>query len=175
MSKKPPQHITYGDLVSIDTYDGHLYFVESFVVEHHYQPGEQFTEVWFDLTDSHTGEYMMAEKEDITRICNAAQADDYLMYNAGPPPVTERLNMFDQIFGEVPKMKAKEPRKPTAKEISGIEAEKRKQARKERAVKIDALLDDYNDAKAMVEMFGDEEYRAKVEYLTVKLAEVTAE
>lgn len=72
-------------------------------------------------------------------------------------------------------MKAKEPRKPTAKEISGIEAEKRKQARKERAVKIDALLDDYNDAKAMVEMFGDEEYRAKVEYLTVKLAEVTAE
>ncbi|MEI2356109.1 hypothetical protein [Mesobacillus zeae] len=60
-------------------------------------------------------------------------------------------------------------RKPTARELSG-------QARKDRAKRVDELLDAMNDTKVLVEMFPeDDEFKAKVEYLTIKLAEVTAE
>lgn len=177
MAKKRPQNISFGDLVSVQGYEGRLYFVDSWSVEHHYTPDETWTEVLYDITDAHTGEYMMAEKEDVTRVCGAAEADEYLKNPASPQPeeTTKRPNVFDQIFGEVPKMKSNEPRNPSARELSGIEAERRKQARKERAVKIDALLDEYNDARAMVEMFGDEEYRAKAEYLRLKMVEIVDE
>jgi len=171
MSKKP-QHISFGGLVSINGYDGHLYFVDAFTIEHINTPDEKWSEIWHDLTDAHNGEYTMAEAEDVTRICGADQADDYLRNSVKPVDISEI------IFGGVPKMYSsnrKEPRKPTARELSGQEAEKRKRERKEKAKQIDALLDEYNDYKRLADEFGDEEYRAKVEYVRLKLAEITNE
>src|SRR6185312_2704260 len=106
MSKKP-QHISFGGLVSINGYDGHLYFVDAFTIEHINTPDEKWSEIWHDLTDAHNGEYTMAEAEDVTRICGADQADDYLRNSVKPVDISEI------IFGGVPKMYSsnrKEPR-----------------------------------------------------------------
>jgi len=141
--------------------------------------------VWFDITCAHTGEYMMAELDDITRICGADQADDYLMYSAPP---TETSNISD-IFAigfeldfsglnktrEESEMQRKQERKPTQRELSSIEAERRKQARKERKEQIDNLLDIRNWNAERYEKTSERAYRMKVEEIDEELAKLAAE
>lgn len=184
MTKK--SEITYGDLVHIDGYDTRCFFVDGWTVEHNYTPEATWTEKWFDVTCAHTGEYHMAEASEVTRVCGADQADDYLLQHASPPD--ETMSMPD-IFAigfeldfsgmnktkEESEMNRKQERKPTQRELSSMEAERRKQARKERKEKIDVLLDEYNDYKALADEFGDEEYKARVEYISGKLAELAEE
>ncbi len=171
--------INFGDLVHVAGYGDRPFFVDNWTVKINYTPDAEWTETWFDITCAHTGEYHLAELEDITKVCDAAQADDYLLYHASPYVPDMMLIGSELDFGNKPKegskMYRKPERKPTQRELSNQEAERRKQARKERKQKIDVLLDEYNDTKILIEKFGDEEYKAKAEYLLLKLTELSEE
>ena len=172
-------NITFGDLVHVDGYDNRHFFVDSWTEGTRYEPDAIYEETWFDITCAHTGEYHLAELGDITKVCDAAQADEYLLYHASPYVPDMMLIGGELSFETKPKegskMYRKPERKPTQRELSSQEAERRKQARKEQKKKIDALLDEYNDYKALADEFGDEEYKAKAEYLRLKLAELSEE
>ncbi len=173
-------NITFGDLVHVDGYDDRPFFVDSWVIETHYTPDAEWSEVWFDVTCAWTGEYHMAELDDIMRICGAEQADDYLMYYAPNPPIQPEIKpdigkLISEGFERGVLEMRKPERQPTQRELSSMEAERRKKARKERKEKIDALLDEYNDYKRLADEFGDEEYKARVEYISGKLAELAEE
>lgn len=174
MAKK--DDITFGDLVMVDGYDTRCFFVDCWTVETNYTPESTWTEVWFDITCAHTGEYMMAELNDITRICSADQADDYLMYHTAPMPkfdVGKLTINFD--INEYRKEDAEMNRKPTQMELSATEADKRKQARRERKEQIDNLLDIRNWNAAKYEETSERVYRMKVEEIDAELAKLAAE
>ena len=164
----------FSDLVHIAGYGSRIFKIESFFVEHWHTPDKEWTDIIYNLVDTETGHYIETE-EDTLRLADGSSVDEAELDGTG-------IDIFDFMGGlgalnyemEETKM-AKEPRKPTAREFSGQEAERRKQSRKDRAAKVDALLDEMNDYKRLVAEFGDEEYKAKVEYLTIKLAELTTE
>ncbi len=171
--------ITFGDLVHVDGYDDRPFFVDSWTEETRHEPDVIYEEVWFDITCAWTGEYHMAELDDITRICGADQADDYLMYNAAPPINPEIKLDIGKLISEgfergVLEMRKPE-RKPTKRELSNQEAERRKQARKEREEQIDNLLDIRNwNVRKYVET-SERAYRMKVEEIDEELAKLAAE
>lgn len=69
----------------------------------------------------------------------------------------------------------KEERKLTPREESSIEAERRKQERKENEKAIDTLLDKLNDYTALVAEFGDNEhYQSKVASIMAELTELSS-
>ncbi|MEY8188605.1 hypothetical protein AB4X15_02880 [Peribacillus simplex] len=169
---------TFSDLVHIAGYGPRIFKIESYRVEHCYSPSEEWTDIVYDLIDTETGAYVECDEEDM-RLADGSSVDEIELDGTG-------IDIFDfmgglsglgELYYEMEETKmAKEPRKPTARELSGQEAERRKQARKDRAAKVDALLDEMNDTKVLVEMFPEDDgYKTKVEYLKIKLAEVTAE
>ena len=174
MTKK--SEIKHGDLVMVAGYIDRLFFVDGWTVEHNYTPEATWTEKWFDVTCAHTGEYHMAEASEVTRVCGADQADDYLMYHTAPMPkfdVGKLTINFD--INEYRKEDAEMNRKPTQRELSSQEAERRKQARKERAGQIDNLLDIRNWNAAKYEKTSERAYRMKVEEIDAELAKLAAE
>ena len=170
---------SFSDLVHIIGYGPRVFKIDSYRVEHCYSPSEEWTDIVYDLIDTETGAYVECDEEDM-RLADGSSVDEAELDGTG-------IDIFDFMGGlsglgelyyemEETKMAKNNERKPTARELSGQEAERRKQARKDRAAKVDELLDEMNDTKVMVEMFPeDDEHKAKVEYLTLKLAEVTAE
>lgn len=60
----------------------------------------------------------------------------------------------------------------TARELSGLGAERRKFARKEKEALIDRLLAELYDYMSLARQFGDEAFRERVKEICEKLAEV---
>lgn len=168
---------TFGDLVRVNGYSTRIFQVDGIRVEQWLYPGEEWTDVIFELYDVGNNDWIEAIGEDLTLVADAGQADEYLAANPAPvePSSTSFIN-YAELYGmEGAVNMAKqggEPRKPTARELSAIEADRRKKERKERAEKIDRLLDEYNDYMRLAAEFGDEQYKARVEYLSIKLAEL---
>lgn len=129
---------THGDLVEIDGYEARVFQVESYRVETNFYPGEQWTEVVYDLVDVINGEYLEADAEDLTLLADAGQADEYMrtIDVANYPRGSHYIIGVDLATGNdytvFPKPIAPAP--PTA-------VEQRKQARKEKAEAVDELLD----------------------------------
>lgn len=167
----------FSDLVHIAGYGSRIFKIESYRVEHCYSPSEEWTDIVYDLIDTETGAYVECDEEDMRLADGDGEGDELDGTGIDIFDFMGGLSGLGELYYEMEETKmAKEPRKPTARELSGQEAERRKQARKDRAAKVDALLDEMNDTKVLVEMFPeDDEFKAKVEYLTIKLAEVTAE
>ena len=162
----------FGDFVKIAGYGSRVFKIESYRVEHCYSTSEEWTDIVYDLIDTETGAYVECDEEDM----RLADVDD-----------TEELDgtgidIFDFTFGlgalyyemEETNMAAKEPRKPTARELSGQEAAKRKQARKDQAAKVDDLLDLYNGYMAMFDETGEAVYKENADDAMVKLAELAS-
>ena len=166
---------TFSDLVHIAGYGSRIFKIESYRVEHCYSPSEEWTDIVYDLVDIETQAYVECDEEDM-RLADGSSVDETELDGTGID-IFDFMGGLGELYYEMEETKmAKEPRKPTARELSGQEAERRKQARKDRAAKVDALLDEMNDTKVLVEMFPeDDEFKAKVEYLTIKLAEVSSE
>ncbi len=157
--------ITFGDLVHVDGYDNRPFFVDRWTEETIHEPESTYTEVWFDITCAHTGEYMMAELSDIKRICGAEAADDYLTYHATPIENTNGMEV-DDMYGY-------EPFEPKKKRPSrNPELEKHREEERLKA-QVDKLLDDYNDAMALAEVIPEdaEKYREKAGRILAKLTE----
>lgn len=174
------QRPALGDLIRIDGYGARIFQVDAWRREEYHGIDVAYTEVIYEAFDCGNDEWFEAAAEDVTFVADASQADEWLRANPAPIVPTSDWTAFGMGFLDIngggdETMKAKEPRKPTARELSGQEAERRKQARKERAARIDELLDARNDAKELAVFFGDKdgEYGAKVAEIDRELAELS--
>jgi hypothetical protein len=173
--KQPP--ISFGDLVRITGYGNRVFQVESFREETHYWQDGIMSELVYEVFDCGNADSLEADAEDLTLLADASQADEYLRANPAPMEPSSidfsgymlGMDIANQ-FGGGNEMKKPE-RKPTARELSGQEAERRKQARKDRAKKIDACLDWMNYYREQ----GGAEAEAKVAEIKQELAELVAE
>lgn len=175
MSNEPNEiFFNFFDLVRLDGYWPRVFRVEGYHIDNWRYPNEQWIDMVYELTDAHSGEFLEADVEDLTLVETADKAEEYLAANPAPvQPKSFVIDVLNLIGMGAETMAKQEPRKPTAREISAMEADKRKAARKAKAEQIDRLLDQMNDYKRLVAEFGDEEYKARVEYITLKLAELT--
>lgn len=173
MSNEPNEiFFNFFDLVRADGLWPRVFRVEGYHIDNWRYPNEQWTDMVYELTDVYSGEFLEADVEDLTLVETADKAEEYLRNNPAPAqPKHFAIDVSHLIKGA--ETVAKEERKPTAREISGQIADERKAARKAKAEQIDRLLDQMNDYKRLVAEFGDEEYKARVEYITLKLAELT--
>ena len=166
---------TFTDLVHIVGYGPRIFKIESYRVEHCYAPDEEWSEIVYDLIEVESGQYVECDEEDM-RLADGSSVDEAELDGTG-------IDIFDFMGGlsalnyemEETKMAKNNERKPTARELSGQEAERRKQARKDRVAKVDDLLDMYNGYMAMFEQTGEAVYKENADDAMERLAEVSAE
>jgi hypothetical protein len=159
MSENKPQP-THGDLVRVNGYGNRVFQVESYYDQQWFYPDESWTDRIYELFDMGNADYIEADATDLTLITDASQADEYLRANPAPMEpsnISELLQKYG-VGGNDMNQPNQPEKKPTARELSSQEAAKRKQARKDRAKRIDELLDERNDVKALAKNFGDVEY-----------------
>lgn len=154
----------FGDLVRVAGYYPRIFQVDGYREEHYFYPDEQWTELVYELHDIETADWLEAAGEDLTPAINVVQP------KKKPIDISDNLSKFTEtgVF-----IMAKEPRKPTARELSAREAEERKMMRKLHSEIIDDLLDELNDYRALYEKFGDEEYGDRVFALEAELKKLT--
>lgn len=174
MTNEYQPQFNFGDLVRVAGYWPQVFVVDGRRKEHYEYPDEEWTEMIYELHGAFTLEWLEADVEDLTLVAPAANAEEYLT-TVGQPTIdlTELIIGVDWAKGEDRTMygkQPKEPRKPTARELSAQEAERRKQARKDKAKRVDELLDAKNDFKALYEAFGDSEYLEKQTEIDAELA-----
>jgi hypothetical protein len=155
-----PQY-NFGDLVRINGYFPRLFEIDGRRIEHWQYAEEQWTDVVYEVYDVLSSDWIECAEEDITLVAEADQAEEYLAAN--PPdyevPAQDKPEWMTFMFGGDETMsKAKEPRKPTAREISAKEAEERKAARKALGEEIDNLLEIAQWNRNMLEKTNDEAY-----------------
>jgi hypothetical protein len=151
----------FGDLVRVDGYWPRVFRVAGYRREQWHYPNERWEDIVYELHDVGNLEFIEADMVDLTLVETEDQADEYLAAN--PPnyeaPAQEKPEWMTFMFGGDETMsKAKEPRKPTAREISAKEAEERRAARKARGEEIDNLLDIAQWNRSMLEKTNDERY-----------------
>lgn len=170
---------TFGDLVRVNGYFPRIFQVDGIRVEQWLYPDEEWTDVIFELYDVGNNDWIEAIGEDLTLVADAGQADEYLADNPAPVEPSSPFNMGDMTIdiseyitrGAV--NMAKQERKPTARELSAIEADKRKKERKERAAQIDNLLDQRNWYAGMLAKSNDESYGDRVMAIDAELKKLT--
>ncbi|NRG33922.1 hypothetical protein [Niallia circulans] len=187
-NEKQPQ-FNFGDLVRVAGYWPQVFVVDGRRKEHYEYPDEEWTEMVYELHGAFTLEWLEADVEDLTLVAPAANAEEYLNGIGQPTidltdymsPLTEReseiierefnrgMEEMRMLYGKQPK----EPRKPTARELSAQEAERRKAARKERADQIDNLLDIANWNRKKFAETGEQEYAAKIAEVEAELKKIT--
>jgi hypothetical protein len=151
----------FGDIVRVNGYFPRLFEIDGRRIERWQYPNEDWTDIVYEVYDVLTSDWIECAEEDLTLVVEADQADEYLAAN--PPnyevPAQEKPEWVTFMFGgEETMSKAKEPRKPTARELSAREAEERKAARKARGEEIDNLLDIAQWNRSMLEKTNDERY-----------------
>jgi hypothetical protein len=177
MSENKPQP-THGDLVSVNGYGNRVFQVESYYDQRWYYVDEQWTDRIYELFDCGNADWLEADAKDLTLLADASQADEYLRANPAPMEPSSidfsgylfGMDIANQFIGGGNEMKQPE-KKPTARELSGQEAERRKQARKDRKQKIDACLDWMNYYREQ----GGADAEAKVAEIKQELAELVSE
>jgi hypothetical protein len=175
----PAEH---GDLLTVDGYDGRFFMVIGYQLIRNCLPEEEYNEVVYEVLDAVTGEFLEADGEDVDFVTDAEHASAYLAENPPHEPMEQPkfkiVGPTDDewksyfIEGDETMSKSKEPRKPTAREISAKEAEERKAARKARGEEIDNLLDLRNWAADMLAKTNNEEYGDRVFAIDAKLKEL---
>lgn len=163
---------TFCDLVRVNGYYPRVFQVDGYREEHWHYIDEDYRVVVYELYDCGNNEWIEAEESDLTLVADAGQADEYLAAN--PAPVEPSTNYIYGIdYAEGAKTMAKQERKPTARELSAIEADKRKKERKERAAQIDNLLDQRNWYAEMLAKSNDESYGDRVVAIDAELKKLT--
>lgn len=165
----------FGDLVRVNGYYPRIFQVDGIRVEQWLYPDEDWTDVIFELYDVGNNDWIEAISEDLTLVADAGQADEYLAANPTPvePSSTPFINYAEILGMEGAVNMAKQERKPTARELSGMEADKRKKERKERAAQIDNLLDQRNWYAGMLAKSNDESYGDRVVAIDAELKKLT--
>jgi hypothetical protein len=166
----------FGDLVRVDGYWPRVFKVDGYRREQWQYPDEEWTDVVYELHDVGNMEFIEADMADLTLVETADNAEAYIEtnppnYEAPAPTMPDWMTFI--TGGDETMSKPKEPRKPTAREISAKEAEERKAARKARGEEIDNLLDLRNWAADMLAKTNNEEFGDRVMAIDAKLKELT--
>jgi len=158
-----------GEIVEVDGYDGY-FKVDCQRVEVERDETEVFEDIYYELTNIHTGEYLSACDEDISLVADASQADDFIANmvpkkrsSIDPGSAMIYLNGYwipvvggdlnEQIDMGAINMAKDNERKLTAREQSNKEAAEKKAARKKRKEYVDRALDGRLTAKDLIEVF----------------------
>jgi hypothetical protein len=171
-----PLKFKFGDLVSVEGYEGRVFYVDGFRIETYVYPDETWTDHVVELADAVTGEWLEAEDEDCRIVADASQADEYVRnidLSTYPKPQLFIFEEGAQVWNNWNGWFDEEKRPLTARERSAKEAEERKQMRKLKAEIIDELLDEMNDYKRLYAEFGDEEYNDRVMAIEAELFKLT--
>jgi hypothetical protein len=174
-----PQY-NFGDLVRVNGYYPRIFEVDGRRIENWQYPDEEWHDIVYEVFDVLSCDYIECCEDDITLVAEADKAEAYL--EANPPdyeaqaPVQPDWMKFmfggDETmknFGEKPK----EPRKPTARELSAQLAKEQKEMRKRRGEQIDNLLDLRNWASEMLAKTNDEAYGDRVMAIDCELKMLT--
>ncbi|WP_342468220.1 hypothetical protein NSS78_16405 [Bacillus sp. FSL W8-0920] len=163
-----------GDLVSVEGYKGRVFYVDCARYIEETSKEAVFNYIEYDLYDAINGEWLEAFESDMALVASALVAEDFLAdFNLEDYPPARSTVYLINYETEAADMAAKEQPK-TPRQLSAIEAEKRKQERKEAAERVDILLDTYNSYKASFEMAGDESLKTKMDDVLAKLKGVEA-
>lgn len=153
MSESNKPKFAFGDHVRVAGYYPRVFKVDGYRREEYFYPDEQWTELVYELHDVVTAEWLEAEEEDLTPAGEVeVQSQGFSIFGE------EAMPFMFYNFGQQPK----EPRKPTARELSAQEAEKRRADRKERAEQIDNLLDMREWYRKAMERTNDEAYGDRI-------------
>jgi hypothetical protein len=166
----------FGDLVIVRGHYPNLFEVDGRHTEHWEYADEEWTDIVYELYDTTSNDWIEAAEEDLTLVIKADKAEEYLALNPlqYEAPAPAQPDWMTIIYGGDETMsKAKEPRKPTAREISAKEAEERKAARKARAAEIDNLLDMRNWATDMLAKTNNEDFGDRVMAIDCELKKLT--
>jgi len=156
-----------GEIVEVDGYDG-FFKVDCQHVDVERYANEKFTEVYYDVINIHTDEWVVACDEDLTLVADAAQADDFIA-NMGPKKKARKFDAMDITIYQFEdkgaiNMAGKDSgneRKLTAREQSAKVVKEKKEARKRKAEMTDRALDGRLTAKDLIEVFPQD--KAKYE------------
>ena len=155
-------YFNFGDLVRCDGIWPRVFRVDSYHVDKWYYPNETWTETVYELVDTHTGELLKADVDDLTLVETADKAEEYIAKNPAP---TEYPKSF-AILMKGEETMAKPERKPTARDLSAQEAD-------ERGEQIDNLLDLRIWAADMLAKTGNEEFGDRIFAIDCELKELT--
>ncbi|AYA77388.1 hypothetical protein DOE78_19100 [Bacillus sp. Y1] len=172
MSEQTPQY-NFGDLVKVNGYYPRIFQIDGKRTERWQYPDEDWTVIVYELYDVANNDWVEAEESDLTLVVREFEADDYLAANPAPMTESTSIDLSEFIFGMgATTMAKKEPAKPSARELSAQEAERRKAERKERAEKIDDLLDQRNWYQVQLERTNNEEFGDRVFAIDAKIKEL---
>jgi hypothetical protein len=168
----------FGDIVRVNGYHPRVFEVDGRRIENWQYADEEWSVIVYELTDIGNNDFIEAEESDLTIVAEAVDAESYLAANPAPVEQNQRIMGLDfdlaELFGGGEgKMAKNEPRKPTARELSGQEAERRKAARKEKAARIDELLDQRNWYTAALERTNNEEFGDRVAAIDAELRKLS--
>jgi len=168
-----------GEIVEVDGYEG-FFKVDCQHVDVERYANEKFTEVYYDVINIHTDEWVVACDEDLTLVADAAQADDFIA-NMGPKP--KKARKFDAMDitiyqfedkGAINMAKDNE-RKLSYREQSNKVAAEKKAARKKKAEMVDRALDSRLALTDAIEVFPEDKakYERKIAKYDAFLAKVS--
>lgn len=154
----------YGDIVRVVGYGDHLFAVEAYTIEYHYEHDFEYCELLYDLTCVYGDSgYIDADQDDISVVCKAVESDAFLK-SMSPQTPTYKADWLTFTVSEgtiKPTLQKAQP--PT---------DRRKQAMKQ--TEIDGLLDELSDLLTLHEVFGGKDFvmAEKIARVTGKLKEV---
>jgi len=177
-----------GEIVEVDGYDG-FFKVDCQHVDVERYTNEKFTEVYYDVINIHTDEWVVACDEDLTLVADAAAADDFIanmatekkrkpidpgepleidIFSSGENPL---LNLFKGAIN----MAKDNERKLTPREQSAKVAAEKKAERKRKAEMTDRALDGRLTAKDLIEVFPNDKakYERRIARYDTFLAKVS--
>jgi len=159
-----------GDLFSVEGYKGRVFYVDCARYIEETSKEAVFNFIEYDLYDAINGEWIEAFEADMVLIADALVAEDYLAdFDLEDYPPARSTVYLINYETEAADVAAKEQPK-TPRQLSAIEAEKRKQERKEAAAQTDNLLDIYNWNKAQYDKTGELAFEAKMDEVMTQLA-----
>lgn len=157
MNPKLKPAATIGDIVTIDGYGRRLFRVDGYTHEFMYDEDGANEDIWYDVSCVITGDYTIGAHDEVKFVCEAKYAETYIAAYDHPAlePLNGGLTMnFIDVPAPIP------PPKP--------------RIRTKVQTQIDALLDEMNDTRSLIETIGDAdgEYARKISEIQTKLREL---
>lgn len=155
----------YGDIVRVVGYGDHLFAVEAYTIEYHYEHDFEYCELLYDLTCVYGDSgYIVGEQDDISVVCKAHESDAFLSGITTQTPTYKADWLTFTVSEGTIKPTLQKAQPPT---------DRRKQALKQD--EIDGLLDELSDLLALHELFGGKDLvmAEKIARVTGKLKELT--
>lgn len=163
----PKAHIN--DLVTIDGYANRIFRVNSYTHEFMFELGAEYEDIYYDCTCVTSDEYMLGSQHDVTVVCKADKATQFL--STFKHPVIEGIDIAECYESQMRQSEVNDMKQP----IKPIKAETSKKDEPTREELVDVLLDEMNNVNNAIELIGDEDghYAERLAEIKAELKEVT--